>query len=378
MIKCYKADFPIFQSIPDLIYLDSANTTHKPRSVLDAMLHFYTSCYASPHRGDYTLAYNASLYYQEARNTVKNFINAKEAHEIIFTHGATHSINLVANGLHSRLKPGDRIILSKWEHSSNILPWKILSEELNIDLIYLNDWNDLPKYISYRTKLIGCNYYSHTTGTRSPVEYITKIAKAHNILVLVDGTQAVAHTSIDVTYLDCDFFVFSGHKLYAPNGVGILYIKEPYRNIITPSEVGGGQILDINLSITKTYPDCMEAGTPNLPAIIGLDKAIKYLDSIGGMNSISSHVCFIKDYAVHKLKLMNIPTHYGEGPVISIQIPEPYDLACILGARNICVRSGYLCNHLLNQGPLLRLSLGIYNSTEDIDIVIQSIQEFTA
>jgi cysteine desulfurase/selenocysteine lyase len=339
------------------------------------MMQFYSSSYASPHRGDYRLAYDASLYYQEARNTVKSFINAREASEVIFTHGATHSINLVAHGLRQHFKGGDKIILSKWEHSSNLLPWKLLAEELALELIYVNDWQELPKLLSGRVRLIACNHYSHTTGERAPVEYITKLALVYRTLVLVDGTQAVAHTPIDVLALGCDFFVFSGHKLYAPNGVGVLYIKDPYRQVIKISEVGGGQVEDLDLTITARYPDCMEAGTPNLPAIIGLKHAIDYLTNLGGMCYIKTYTALLRDYAVTRMKEMYLPLYYGEGPVISIQMPEPYDVACILGAKNICVRSGYLCNHLLKVGPLLRVSFGIYNSTQDIDIFIQSLKQ---
>lgn len=377
MLTCYKSDFPIFQTIPDLVYLDSANTTHKPQSVLTSMLQFYSASYASPHRGDYRLAHNASLYYQEARNTIKGFLHAKEAREIIFTHGATHSINLVAQGLRTHLQAGDRIIISKWEHSSNLLPWKRLAEELALELIYLADWQELPELLSARVKLIACNHYSHTTGKRAPVEYITKLARQYQALVLVDGTQAVAHTAVDVVALDCDFFVFSGHKLYAPNGVGVLYIKEPTRQILAPSEVGGGQVADLNLTLTTLYPDRLEAGTPNLPAIIGLQQAIHYLTALGGMAVVQAHLDTLRNYAVAGLKSIGLPLHYGEGPVISIPMSEPYDMACLLGAKAICVRSGYLCNHLLQEGPLLRISFGIYNNLQDIDhLLVQLNQMF--
>ena len=354
-----KKDF-FFTSNSSITFLDNANTTQKPKVVLDKMMDFYMYHYASAHRGNYPLSIRASDEMEAARLKVCRFIGASCSRQVIFTSGATHSLNLVARGLDHAFSKGDRILISRWEHTSNVLPWIALARRLELCIVYLDDWKDLYQFKG--VKLVCCNFYSHVTGFRAPVEIISQFAQDEGALFLLDATQAISHSICDVSRLKCDFMVFSSHKMYGPNGVGVLYLKKLN---LEPSDLGGGQVGD-SMELTANYPDRMEAGTHNLPAIVGLGAAVDYLESLG-MKEVSEYLEDLKAYAVRKLEGENLNLRYGEAPIISIKMPNCEDVAYLLGAKGICLRAGYLCSHLLKEGAMLRISLAVYNCRSDLD-----------
>ena len=396
-IEKIRSDFPILnQKINgnNLVYLDNSATTHKPQQVIDSVVDFYTKMNCNVHRSVYYLSEQASTAYESVRKKVKDFINAKKIEEIVFTSGTTESINLVAESFgRVFIKEGDEIIISEMEHHSNIVPWQMLckKKKANLKIIPFDDngelrIDELNNLITDKTKLISIIYVSNVLGTINPVKDVIKIAHEKNIPVLIDGAQAVQHIPIDVQDLDCDFFVFSGHKIYAETGLGVLYAKENWLKVMPPYKYGGGMISKVSFEKTTfaEIPLKFEAGTSNISAVISLGKAIDYLNDIG-IEEILKHESNLLNYAIDQLSALSGVTIYGNTPnrcgIISFNLDNihHYDAVMILDKMGIAVRSGKHCaepvmTHFGINGNI-RVSFAIFNSKEDIDRLIIGLKK---
>lgn len=396
-IEKVRADFPILSRKVNgrpLIYFDNGATSQKPQSVIDSLTNYYTNQNANIHRGVHTLSQEVTVAYENARSTIQNHLNAKHSHEIVFTKGATDSINLVASSFGKKyISEGDEILISAMEHHSNILPWQQLCEEKGavLKVIPINDAGELiisdyKRLLNEKTKIVAITHISNTLGTINPVEEIIALAHAQNIPVLVDGAQAVPHTSVDVQALDCDFYCFSGHKLFGPTGVGILYGKEKWLNEIPPYQVGGGTIKTVSFEKTE-YADLplkFEAGTPHIEGGIGLAVAIDYINSIG-LDAIAEYEHELLLYATHALQniegLKIIGTAKNKASVISFVVKglHPFDIGTILDQLGIAVRTGHHCTQPLMAfycvPGTIRVSFAFYNTKEEIDIFIKGLQK---
>ncbi|TAL60655.1 MAG: cysteine desulfurase [Bacteroidetes bacterium] len=393
-IQKIRKDFPILSrkvNGKSLIYLDSGATAQKPKQVIDAITKYYSEQNANIHRGVHTLSQEITSAYENARATIQKHINAKHTHEIIFTSGTTESINLVATTFGKWLKPGDEILVTAMEHHSNILPWQQLCEEKSavLKVIPINEKGELlldeyKKLISSETKLISITHVSNTLGTINPVKEIISIAHAKNIPVLVDGAQAIPHMRINVQDLDTDFYCFSGHKVYGPTGVGILYGKEQWLRKLPNYQVGGGTIKTVSFAKTE-YADIplrFEAGTPNIEGGIGLAAAIDYVNEIG-LENISVYEHELLEYATKKLSAIEglkiIGTAKNKASVISFVIHgiHPYDMGIILDQLGIAVRTGHHCTQpIMDKFGLkgtVRVSLAFYNTKEEINKLVKGI-----
>lgn len=396
-IEKIRSDFPILRkkiNKNQIVYLDNSATTHKPQEVIDSIIDFYTSKNSNIHRGAHFLSDQASRIYESVREKIKNFINSKKTEEIIFTSGTTESINLIANSFGQRfIKKDDEIIITEMEHHSNIVPWQILCENKKAKLIIIPLDKDgnlnldmLKKLITEKTKIISVTHISNVLGTINPVKEIIKIAHRKNIPVLIDGAQAVPRIPIDVQNLDCDFYVFSGHKIYAETGIGVMYAKKKWLNAMPPYKYGGGMISKVNFEKT-TFADLpfkFEAGTTNISAVISLGKAIDYIEKIG-INEIEKHENLLTKYAVEKLTNLEGVTVYGKPQrrcgVVSFNLDgiHHYDAVMILDKMGIALRSGMHCaeplmNHYKIKGNI-RVSFAIYNTKEEIDKLINGIKK---
>ncbi len=396
-IEKIRADFPIFnQKINgnNLVYLDNSATTHKPQQVIDSVVEFYSSMNCNIHRSVYYLSEQASNAYESVREKIKDFLNAKKSKEIVFTSGTTESINLVADSFgRTFIKEGDEIIISEMEHHSNIVPWQILCEHkgAKLKIIPFDDngilkIDKLENLITNKTKIISLTYVSNVLGTKNPIKDVIKIAHSKEIPVLIDGAQAVQHMPIDVQDLDCDFFVFSGHKIYAETGIGVLYAKEKWLKAMPPYKYGGGMISKVSFNKT-TFADIpfkFEAGTSNISAVISLGKAIEYLNHIG-FEEIENHESNLIKYAIEQLSNLSGVTIYGNPPkrcgIVSFNLENihHYDAVMILDKMGIAVRSGKHCSepvmdHYKINGSI-RASFAIYNSKEDIDRLIKGLKK---
>lgn len=393
-----KINFPIFKHHPELIYLDSAATTQKPQSVIDAEMQFYEKDYATVHRGIYRLSENATTMYENTRETIRHFIHAAHAHEIIFTKGTTESINLVAYsfGL-CNMQENDEIILSAAEHHANIIPWQQVCEKTGAKLIIIPllekgelDFDAYLSALNEKTKLVAITHVSNVLGIINPVKKIITAAHANNTPVLLDGAQAIAHVSVNVQDLDCDFYVFSAHKLYGPTGVGVLYGKEKYLEKMPPYQTGGNMIRSVTFEKTEfnVLPYKFEPGTPNIAGVIGLGAAIHYIraqDKPYFFDDISLHEKKLLNYAIDKLFEINglkiVGAAQNKIGVISFSLADihPHDVATILDQFNIAVRAGHHCAmplmHYLNVPALTRVSFGMYNELADIDAFIIALNK---
>jgi len=388
-----KNQFPIFSNFKDreFIYFDNAATTQKPLSVLNAITDYYIKYNSNVHRGVYSLAEIATANYESTRDKVQKFINAKESKSIIFTTGATESINLVANSWGIKnLSKGDEILITEMEHHSNIVPWQIVSKATGAKLRYIPvengelELNDLDQYINNKTKLVSIIHQSNVFGIINDVEKIIQASHKVGAKVLVDASQSVTHKKIDVQNLDCDFLVFSGHKMMGPTGVGVLYGKAKILNEMDPFILGGEMINTVNMNET-TYNDIpwkFEAGTPNIAQVIGLGSAIDYINDFG-INKIEDLLDKLGNYLFASLKNIpgvtiysNISSHIAS---FNIKDVNPYDLAMILDQYGICIRVGHLCAQPImlknNISSMSRISLYIYNDFDEIDFVISKIIE---
>ena len=390
-----RSDFPIFSKKiygQDLVYLDTAASAQKPKSVIDSVKDFYEKGYSNIHRGVYLLSQEATEAYEDARKKVSAFINAEKEEEIIFVRGATEGINLIASCFgKSFLKEGDEIIISAIEHHANIVPWQILREEkgISIKVAPVDDranflLEDFKKLLSKKTKLVSVTHLSNAVGTILPIKEITKICHNADIPVLVDGCQSVPHEAVDVQGLDCDFYVFSGHKLYGPTGIGVLYGKKKYLENMPPYQTGGEMISSVTLEKTEfdEIPYKFEAGTPNIAGAIGLAKAIDYLEGIG-MNSLHSHEQVLFGKAKEALSDLGDLQFVGDaqqaGALISFNLKDvhAHDLASLLDREGIALRAGHHCSQptmdRFHVNSTARISFGLYNNDHDIQRLIESI-----
>jgi len=395
-IEKIRQDFPILSRKVNgqpLVYFDNAATSQTPQQVIDVIVDYYSNYNANIHRGVHSLSQEATDKYEEARHTIQKHFNAKQSHEIIFTSGTTHSINLVANGFASLLKENDEIIVSALEHHSNIVPWQMLCEKTNAKLkvIPMNNEGELvmsayDKLLSENTKLVFVNHISNALGTINPIEYI--INKAHQVgaAVLIDGAQACPHIKPDVQKLDVDFYVASAHKMCGPTGVGMLYGKEKWLKKLPPYQGGGEMIAEVTFKKT-TYaelPHKFEAGTPNISGGIAFGAAINYLNHIG-FDDISSYENDLLEYATTQLKTIEDLKIYGTSKqktsVISFNIGtiHPYDIGTIVDKLGVAVRTGHHCAQPIMDyykiPGTIRASFAFYNTKEEIDVLINALKK---
>lgn len=392
-----RAQFPILQLTENghpLVYLDNASTSQKPACVIEAVTRYYLEQNANVHRGVYGLSERGTLAFEAVRDQVKALLNAAHREEIIFVRGATEGINLVAQSWgRSNLAAGDEVIVSEMEHHSNLVPWQMLRDQLGINLIKwpINESGELditalPGLVTSRTKLICVTQMSNALGTINPIKQIVDIAHQHGAKVLVDGAQSVSHMAVDVQALDVDFLVFSGHKMYAPTGIGCVYGKRDLLEAMPPYQGGGDMIYKVSFEHTEynQLPYKFEAGTPNIAGVIGLGEAIRFIDSIG-FERIAQIEQDLLDYATEQLSridgLQIIGTAQHKGAVVSFVIDgaHPHDLATLLDQDGVAVRASHHCAMpvMLKFGvpATVRASFGVYNTRADIDRLVLSVQE---
>jgi cysteine desulfurase/selenocysteine lyase len=396
-IEKIRADFPILKEKirnKPLVYLDNAATCQKPQVVIDSITHCYTHEYANIHRGVHTLSVKATDRYEGAREKVKDFINAASTKEIIFVKGATEAINLVAQTYgKANIKQGDEILITAMEHHSDIVPWQMLCEEVGaiLRVAPINEQGELiidefEALINDKTKLVSVVHMSNALGTVNPVEKMISMAKAKHIPVLLDGAQAIPHMSVDVQKLDCDFYVFSGHKLYAPSGTGVLYGKQAMLEAMPPYQGGGDMIRKVTFEETEynALPYKFEAGTPNIAGVIGLGAAIDYLTEIG-MDNVAAYEAELLDYATEKAQkvkgLRIIGEAAGKGAILSFVLDKihPHDIGTMLDSLGIAVRAGHHCAmpvmDFFEVPATARASFAMYNTTQEIDVLIDGIEQ---
>jgi len=392
-----KSDFPTLkQKINgnELVYLDNAATTQKPEKVIKALESYYRSINSNIHRGVHTLSIRATDAYEEARSKVAAFINAEHREEIIFVRGATEAINLVANSyVRPILKEGDQIIISQMEHHANIVPWQIICEQKKAELkiIPMNEKGELlieeiEGIISEKTKFISINHVSNSLGTINRIEDVIKIAHSNNIRIMIDGAQAVQHLSVDLTKLNPDFYCFSGHKVYAPTGIGVLYGKKELLEKMPPYQGGGDMIKSVTFekTIYNDIPNRFEAGTPNIAGTIGLGVSIDYLVSIG-IENIAKHEKELLDYATQEIRKIEgvqiIGNAIEKASVLSFVIEgiHPHDIGTIMDKQGVAIRTGHHCTQptmdFYGIPATARASFAIYNSRKDVDALINGVKK---
>lgn len=392
-----KKDFPIFQQTIHghaLAYLDSGASAQKPRAVIEAMNHFYEADYANIHRGVHELSQRATILYDEGREAVRGFLGAEKAKEIVFARGATDAINLVAASWGRKfLKEGDEIVLTQLEHHANIVPWQMLREEKGIVLRIVPFQEngdvlleDVKAALTDKTKLVACAHVSNALGTVLPVKEIAKVAHEAGALILVDGCQAVPHMPVDVQDIDADFYVFSGHKVYGPTGIGALYGKYDLLQSMPPYQGGGDMITHVSFEKT-TYMDAparFEAGTPPIAEVIGLKAAIEYVTS-KGWDAVVAHEKELTAYAHEQLSSVEGVRLIGTAPhkcgIVSFVLKgvHPHDIGTILDSEGVAVRAGHHCAQptmeAMGLPATVRASLGIYNTKEDIDALVRGLNK---
>lgn len=394
-IKAIRRDFPILnQKVNDfdLIYFDNAATTQKPSAVIDAMTHYYEYDNSNVHRGVHTLSVRATELYEAARSKVKRFINAYSPRECIFVRGATEAINLVAQSLVApRILPDEEILITHMEHHSNIVPWQMVCKKtgakLQVAPISLDGdilLDEFEKKLNKNTKFVAINYVSNALGTINPVKEMIKMAHDYGAKVLLDGAQATAHLPIDVQDLDCDFYAFSGHKMYGPTGIGILWGREEILDAMSPYQGGGEMINYVTFEATEyaPIPQKFEAGTPNIAGAIGLGAAIDYLGSLD-LEAIAAYEAKLLNYATSAIQSVNgfhiIGTAKKKVPIISFVhgTIHAHDIGTIMDSEGIALRSGHHCAMPLmdfyNVAATSRISLSFYNTTHEIDLCIQAL-----
>ncbi len=394
-INRIRQDFPILNRKirgSNLVYLDNAATSQKPKAVIDCITNYYEQYNANIHRGVHALSQEATDAYELARKKIQKFFNAKHDYEIIFTEGTTESINLVASGFTTLVKPGDEILISQMEHHSNIVPWQLLCERTGAKLVVLPMDKDgqlridlLDTLLTSKTKLVALTHISNGIGVINPIEEVIQKAHAVNAAVLIDGAQACGHIQPDVQALDVDFYVTSAHKMCGPTGVGILYGKEDWLNKLPPYQGGGEMIKEVTFEKT-TYanlPHKFEAGTPNISGGIAFGVAIDYLNQIG-FDAIAKHESNLLQYATSELKKIEGLKIYGDVPnktaLISFNIEglHPYDVGTILDQMGIAVRTGHHCTQPIMDffgiPGTVRASFAFYNSIEEVDALVEAVK----
>ncbi len=389
-VRAVRQDFPILKNV---VFLDNAATTQKPNAVINAMTKFYAEENANVHRGIYTLSEKATVAYEDARQTVAQFINAAPQ-EIIFTKGTTESLNLLAASLGKSLHPGDEIVLTEMEHHANLIPWQELAREkkavlkfIPLDDSFALDMAVARRLITAQTKIVSAVHLSNVLGTINPIKELATAAHAVGAVMVVDAAQSIAHLPIDVQQLHCDFLAFSGHKMLGPMGIGVLYGKKKLLEAMPPFQYGGDMIKEVTYerATWNDLPWKFEAGTPHVAGAIGLAAAIRYINNIGRDN-FQEHGQQLTTYALQKLSaipgitIIGPKTIQARGPVISFTVQgiHPHDVAEILNRDRIAIRSGHHCamplHTKLGLAGTNRISFKVYNTTEEIDQVIACIQ----
>ena len=395
-IQKIRADFPILSRQVNgkpLVYFDNGATTQKPQVVIDAIATYYQEINANIHRGVHTLSQLATDAYEASRTKIQNHINAQFAHEVLFTSGTTHGVNLVANGFASLLKAGDEVLVSALEHHSNIVPWQMLCEKTGavLKVIPMNEKGELvmtefDQLLSDKTKIVTVNHISNALGTINPIKYMIDKAHQFGAAVFIDGAQAVPHLKPNVQELDCDFYAFSGHKICGPTGTGILYGKEAWLNKLPPYQGGGEMIKEVTFEKT-TYaelPHKFEAGTPNIAGGIVLGAAVDYMNSVG-FDNIQKQELELLNYATEQLLAIEGLKIYGTAEektsVISFNIDgiHPYDIGTIVDKLGIAVRTGHHCAQpIMNFFEIpgtIRASFAFYNTKEEIDVMVEAVKK---
>jgi cysteine desulfurase/selenocysteine lyase len=396
-VEAVRRDFPILAREvygKPLVYLDNGASAQKPQAVLDAINHAYTNEYANVHRGLHFLSNAATDAYEKARESVRRFLNAGSTEEIVFTKSTTEAINTVAYGFGMpNIGEGDEIVLSIMEHHSNIVPWHFIRERQGARLVWVpvDDLgvfhiDEFEKRLTERTKLVAITHMSNALGTVTPIKEIVRIAHARGIPVLVDGSQAAVHMPVDVQDLDCDFYVFTGHKVYGPSGIGVLYGKKEMLERMRPFQGGGEMIFDVTED-TVTYndpPHRFEAGTPPIVQAIGLGAALEYMDRVG-RERIAAHEAELKDYAHERLRAINSLRIFGDAPgkgaIVSFEMQgiHSHDVSMVIDRQGVAVRAGTHCAQ-----PLLkrfgvtstcRASFGMYNTKAEIDVLAEALEK---
>ncbi len=388
----FKKDFPMLNK--DIIYLDNGATTFKPRCVIDAIADYYTNYTANAHRGDYNISLKVDIAYENARDKVQKFINARNREEIIFTSGATESLNMIATGFFEHIiEPGDEIIITDSEHASNVLPWFRLANKKGAVIKYIPLDNtlhvtleNLKKIVTPKTKVISLAEITNVVGDVRPIKEICSFAHQNNIFVVVDGAQSVPHKNTDVQDSDIDFLAFSGHKMCGPTGIGVLYGKIELLEALDPIKLGGGmnESFDTEKDIyLKELPTRLEAGTPNIAGAIGLGAAIDYLEKIG-IDNITLREIKLKEYMMKRLeKISHIDIINAEcdSGILAFNVDGifPQDVAIYLDKYNICVRAGNHCAKILKKSVgvknTIRASLYFYNTEEEIDALVELLKD---
>jgi cysteine desulfurase/selenocysteine lyase len=396
IVQLWRADFPILTSEirgKRLIYLDNAATTQKPHAVIEVEANYYKTQNANVHRGVHRLSQEATLAYEAARVDVAEFINAAHSSEVVFVRGTTEAINLVAQSFaRPQLQAGDEIIVSLMEHHSNIVPWQILCKQtgallkvIPVDQNGTLDYESYEKLLTSRTRLVAVTHVSNALGTINPVANIIEVAHSRGVPVLIDGAQAIGHMPVDVRALDCDFYAFSGHKLYGPTGIGVLYGKRALLDAMPPWQGGGDMIRSVSFSSKTEFNDLpwkFEAGTPNIAGAIGLGAAIDYLGTIG-MDALEAHESQLLQYATTALSGLEgvhlIGTAAEKSGILSFVVDgaHAHDVGTILDYENIAVRAGHHCAMPTMErygiSATVRASLGLYNTRDDIDSLVRGL-----
>ena len=390
-----RADFPLLgrtvRGGKPLVYLDNAASTQKPQSVIDSITGFYTSRYSNVHRGVHELSELATGDYERTRDKLVPFLNAASREEIVFTHGTTEAVNLVARGMDARFAPGDEVVLSEMEHHSNIVPWQMLCERTGavLRVAPIDDDGDIlldafEELLNERTRMVVVSHTSNALGTRNPVEWIVELAHVHDALVLVDGAQAAPHGPVDVQALGCDFFVLSGHKMYGPTGVGVLWGRRDVLEKVQPL-LGGGDMIETVTFEKTTYrglPQRLEAGTPGIAGVIGLGAALDYMSDVG-MERVAAHELELLEYGTERIR--NIPglrligTAKRKAAILSFVVDgiHAHDMGTALDLDGVAVRAGHHCAQPLMARfgvvATVRASIAMYNTTEDLDCLVRGI-----
>ena len=395
-IDSIKKEFPIFDNKVqnnDLVYLDSANSSQKPRVVIDRIYDFYSKEFSNVGRSVHYLAVAATNLYENTRTSVQRYINAKDKNEIVFTKGATEAINLVANTFGQKyLEEGDEVLLTELEHHSNYVPWHFLrnSKKIKIEFAEINEAGEITieaikNKITSKTKIISVTHLSNVTGAILPIKEIVELAHSKNIPVLVDGCQGAPHLKLDMQELDCDFYAISGHKMYGPTGIGVLYAKKKWLDDLPPYQGGGGMINEVKKSGISygELPNKYEAGTMATAQVIAFNESIKFMEKVG-IENIEKHEKELLDYGLdilgknNSIKIVGNPKNKGGVISFTIEGVHPHDIATILDEDGVAIRAGHHCCQILHEKLKLpataRASLGIYNTKDDIDQLSQSIE----
>ena len=395
----WRDDFPILQETiggQPLVYLDNAATTHKPQSVIAAEADYYRHTNANVHRGVHTLSQRATDAYEAARGKIARFINAASSNEIIYVRGATEAINLVAQSFaRPRLKPGDEILISAMEHHSNIVPWQMVCEQTGalLKVVSINDagefeFDSFERLLGPRTRLVAVTQLSNALGSIVPIERVIELAHGRGVAVLIDGAQAIAHRGVDVRALNCDFYAFSGHKIYGPTGIGVLYGKAALLDAMPPYQGGGDMIRTVTFEKTEynELPYKFEAGTPNIAGAIGLGAAIDYVGDIG-IATIAAHERDLLDYATAQVSAIPGLTIVGsardKASILSFTLAgtHPHDIGTILDHRGVAIRAGHHCAMPVMQrfglSGTARASFALYNTRAEVDALVAALHQVT-